>query len=332
VIPQNLSLNLSLSARVAQALSQAGQALLAAASALNGEVAPSTPASLSLTPAPGATDNLSVAELIAQFLRAKARQDRSDRYLRALRNSLCSFSRGRRNVPAREVTIAQVEEWLGRQGWAPRTQKGYLGDVRTLYNWGMKRNLVDRNPGNAVEIRQQLEGEPGILTPEQVRTILTFAQSFDADICRALAIQFFAGLRTSEVERLEEEEIRLDQGTIEIKAEKAKTRRRRPVAIQPNLRAWLGVGGRLPLRTCSNRWRWFRAALKKKHGIEWVRNGPRHSFVSYHLQQFGSAAKTALEAGHTEQMTFAHYRALVTPASAAEYWEIVPSDPKGKRP
>jgi len=36
------------------------------------------------------------------------------------------------------------------------------------------------------------------------------------------------------------------------------------------------------------------------------------------------SARTALEAGHTEAMLFAHYRELVTPEQAAEFWAIRP--------
>ena len=59
--------------------------------------------------------------------------------------------------------------------------------------------------------------------------------------------------------------------------------------------------------------------------VDWVHNATRHSFVSYHLAEFENAGKTALEAGHSETMLFAHYRALVTPAAAKEYWAILPA-------
>lgn len=51
----------------------------------------------------------------------------------------------------------------------------------------------------------------------------------------------------------------------------------------------------------------------------------RHSFVSYHLAAFGSASKTANEAGHSEAMLFRHYRELVTPAAAGEFWALRPT-------
>jgi integrase len=130
----------------------------------------------------------------------------------------------------------------------------------------------------------------------------------------------FAGLRTAEVSRLAPEDIQLERGFIEVRAENAKTRRRRLVRIQPNLAAWLRATEPIPGNLFDRVESVWRAA-----GVAWPVNVARHSFVSYHLAAFESAAKTALEAGHSEQMLFAHYRELVTPEAAREYWAIFPA-------
>jgi len=80
----------------------------------------------------------------------------------------------------------------------------------------------------------------------------------------------------------------------------------------------------LPVRQGNNRFCAL-ARLAAAKGVPWPSNVTRHSFVSYHLAHFGSAAKTALEAGHSEAMLFAHYRELVTPEAAAEFWAIRPA-------
>lgn len=59
-------------------------------------------------------------------------------------------------------------------------------------------------------------------------------------------------------------------------------------------------------------------------GAPWPANVTRHSFVSYHLAAFENAGKTALEAGHSEQMLFNHYRAVVTQTTAQEFWALRP--------
>jgi integrase len=133
-------------------------------------------------------------------------------------------------------------------------------------------------------------------------------------------VRYFAGLRGSEAASLDESCIQPGRGFIEVTAAKAKTRRRRLVTIQPALAAWLDTGGTLPLGDVNTKLWNLTSAL----AFDWPRNVTRHSFVSYHLAAFGSASKTALEAGHTEQMLFNHYREIVTPGQAAEFWGIRP--------
>ena len=110
-----------------------------------------------------------------------------------------------------------------------------------------------------------------------------------------LAIGLFAGLRRAELERLEWSEVDLDGKHIKVAASKAKTARRRLVTIEPNLAAWLGpFSDRAGLVTPNNLRRRL-ATVRTVVGLgEWPENCFRHSFGSYHVAAFGSAAKTAL--------------------------------------
>lgn len=264
---------------------------------------------------------VTVTELVNEFLLAKARAGRSDRYLRQLRVSLKSFTNGRARTNVEEINSNEVEKWLQSQEWAPKTSRGYLGDVKTLFNFGLRRGYLMRNPASGVELPSGCETQARIQlhSPPEVIQVLKVARRADLDVLRHLALRYFAGLRTSEAHRLRESDLKLEQGLLEVPAVKSKTRSRRLVTIQPNLRAWLALGGVLrPIGPDTIR-RVIRLA-----GVPWAHNVTRHSFVSYHLARFESAARTALEAGHTEAMLFAHYRALVTPAAAKEFWELRP--------
>jgi integrase len=135
---------------------------------------------------------------------------------------------------------------------------------------------------------------------------------------------------------------------IEVPVLKSKTASRRFVQIQDNLAAWLepyiGRTGKL----CPNNLRKLLEADRTNTGIwigpenpakdtpkverpssklkPWPSNGLRHSFASYHLAHFKNAALLALELGHTNQeITFRHYRELVTPEAAEKYWNIRPA-------
>jgi integrase len=180
--------------------------------------------------------------------------------------------------------------------------------------------LVIANPALGVDAPSVPFKAPEIHSPEQVAQVLECARTLDANLCRFMAIRYFAGLRGSEAAALSESEIKVDRGFIEVTAAKSKTRQRRLVAIEPNLVAWLALGGSLPLRD-----KWTRhLRLAKSCSVPMPANVTRHSFVSYHLAHFGSAARTALEAGHSEAVLFRHYREVVTRDDARRFWEIRP--------
>jgi integrase len=306
--------------RAAEALTAAANALFAVANALQEKLVRETlpKPSNSFTPA---ACSLTVAETVNEFLIAKARAARSDRYLRQIRVSLSSFARGRTGRSISEITVSDVEKWLFSKDWKVRTMRGYLADVRTLFNFAVRRGYLKSSAAAAVELPDDTSSNeaPGIHTPAQVAAVLSVAQSHDLDVLRHLVIRYFAGVRSAEAHRLREENILSDRGYIEIPASKSKTRRRRLVKIQPNLAAWLALGGHLRAMHPQR----IREAVKLA-GLLWPKNVTRHSFVSYHLAAFENAGKTALEAGHSEAMLFGHYRELVTRQAATEFWNIRP--------
>lgn len=210
---------------------------------------------------------------------------------------------------------------MARPQWGHTTRKGLVTDLRTFFSWCQRRGWLDHNPALAVDKPRPLDRPPGIHTPEQVRLILATAHALDRDVMRLLAIQYFAGLRPAEAARLTEAEI-LPSGYIVVSAAKSKTRQRRLVQILPNLAAWLQAGGQLPVINLTRRFRRVRAAA----GIPWPPDVTRHSFASYHLARWRSQDKTATELGHrSSAMLFAHYRELVTPEAAREFFSIRPS-------
>jgi integrase len=302
---------------VAAALAAAAAALQQAADALRG----SNASPVSFTRSPVLSDSPGVREVVNEFLIAKARAGRSDRYLRQLRVSLSAFAHGRASRPIADVTCSEVERWLFSRQWKPKTMRGYLTDVRTLFGFALRRGYVRDVNACAVELPDVPDvAAPGIHTPEEVSTVLEAARRVDLDVMRHLALRYFTGVRSAEAHRMTEENLLLDRGVIEVPAHKAKTRRRRLVSIQPVLSSWLALGGQL--RPMSDKaWR----RVVRASGVSWPANVTRHSFVSYHLAAFESAGKTALEAGHSEAILFAHYRAVVTTEQAKRFWSLFPS-------
>lgn len=56
--------------------------------------------------------------------------------------------------------------------------------------------------------------------------------------------------------------------------------------------------------------------------FKWKHNALRHSFISYRVADIQNVAQVALEAGNSPQMIFKHYRELVRPAAAKEWFAL----------
>ena len=88
---------------------------------------------------------------------------------------------------------------------------------------------------------------------------------------------------------------------------------------------WMKLGAKLPIYNLNNRWSALLKTVKAKWGIE---NGRTIVCVTASapitLAHHEDAAKTALQAGHTESVLFQHYRKMVRREDAEKFWGIYP--------
>ena len=268
-----------------------------------------------------------VADLVAELLAAKRKDGRSDIYLRDLRNLLAIFSRDFGNRPIAGITVEELDNWLRALPGAPKTRTNFRTNIGVLFSYATKRRMLDFNPVVHTAKPKLPDNPPEIFTVDELRALLDAANRIAIDVLPMLAIGAFAGLRDAEIKRLDWSEVDLTRGHIEVKAAKAKSARRRIVAIQPNLAAWLrpysGMKGRLVpegYRTNVDR-------IRKAAGLtRWPNNGLRHSYASYRLAAIHDAPRVASDLGHTSpQMLYSTYRELVLPQEAERYWKLVPA-------
>jgi integrase len=266
-----------------------------------------------------------------EFLTAKETAGLRPRYLKTLRASINRFLLNRRQRLIGEITPAEIQEYISRNGWLPSTMRSYLVDVRTLFAFAVKRKYVAENVALAVDLPQTEEKPPGILSPSQARVVLDACIDHAPDILPSIVTILFGGLRRSEAEEIEWAEV--GEEFIEVKAHKAKTRKRRLVPISPQLSAWLktarSVGGKLPALNYADK---LKLVLDKAElRAEWSQNALRHSFASYFFAQSKNENETSARMGNSPQMVFAHYRELVRPTDADAFFAIVPPPDAVKR-
>ena len=167
--------------------------------------------------------------------------------------------------------------------------------------------------------------EPVILKLDQVVQFLEVTKKHDPALLTPASLNLFCGIRPSEVRRMTQGNISLADREIELKGRQTKTRDRRFVDISDNGIEWLKLGGKMPLANLNHRWHALIIEAKAALGFEkWPHDCLRHSFCSYYLAAHENAAKTALQAGHTETILFKHYRKLVKKEQAEKFWNIFP--------
>jgi len=262
-----------------------------------------------------------VPQVVAECLEQKAASGKRARYLIALSSTLERFADAHTKVMIEDIAPMEVERWLSASQWSLRTRRGYLIDLRTLFSFALKRGYVTTNPAEAVEKPTPPQKTPGILTVPECRRLLDCAAEKDPGLIPFLAISLFAGMRQSEASKAQWSWIK--DGLIDVPAEIAKMHRRRLVPIVPCLGQWLELKGDLPVRNLTKRLRRVRRAAS----VSWPPNCLRHSFCSYAVPTFGPGW-AASAAGHEERMLNLHYRAIVNPTAASEFWAIHPPSSK----
>jgi integrase len=269
-----------------------------------------------------------VSHAVKEFQAACKADGKSVRYLRDLKYRLGRFADdfGSRHIA--EITTTDIDEWLRQLNLGPVSRNTFRRRLVTLFKFAKTRGWCRTIPAADTARVREVSEEVGILTPSELSGLLKVAST---DTIPYWTIGAFAGLRATEIERLEWADVNLDRRWIKVRAKHAKSAARRLVDIQPNLLKWLrpyqGRTGKvvpenLRVKLLEDRKRATEAgSLTRK----WPSNALRHSFASYYLARFDNAGKLALQLGHVGQdLIFRHYREVVTRADAKRYWNIVP--------
>jgi len=269
-----------------------------------------------------------VSQLAAEVITAKQRAGRSALYLTDLRKRLRRFCEDFGNQPIASVTVEQVDNWLGNLPLSPKSRTNFRANIHVLFSYATKRRMLDFNPVEHTTKPTLIDKPPEIFTVDELRPLLQAANRVEPDTIPMLTIGAFAGLRDAEIKRIDWSEVDPARGHIEVKADKAKSARRRIVPIQPNLAAWLLPYSEMTGPVVPVGYRGKLERVRKAAEItRWPNNGLRHSFASYRLAAIHDAPRVASELGHTSpQMLYSTDREVVIPEEAEQYWKITPAN------
>lgn len=255
-----------------------------------------------------------------------------------------------------QISETEVETYLNRAGISELNRKNDFASIRSLFEFAMRprdyrgrktrreapiTGWIARNPVYGVHLPPVPDSEPAVLSADSAKALLRAAYEtrlhpaakFHPDRIGALpevVLGLFAGLRPSEIHRLQWRDIELGEakGNVNVRVSKNRAGVRNidlsEVAVQWLLLCPNRTG---PVHIAKNfRRRWSR--LKERAEIdEWPQDVLRHTFASVHFRLNMDAGRTRAALGHSTSETgtlFAHYRALMTESEARAILELTP--------
>jgi len=268
-----------------------------------------------------------VPEVVKELL--ESRVHKSQRHYKDLVSRLGRFAKDNTGYVS-NITEGEITQWLRGLGLSPRSHDNFRGVIVLLFRFAQKKGYLsgERTEAEKTEpMGDNSEGEIAIFNPAEITRLLNAAGN---DVLPYLALGAFAGIRTAEIQRLDWQEINFENGYIEIKKAKAKTKGRRLIKMQPNLIEWLKTVAKpsglvtpliRPEKTASEI-----IAARLKPPITWKRNGLRHSYCTYRYAISQNEHEVSAEMGNSPAMIFANYRALATKEQAQEWFNIFPAN------
>lgn len=242
-----------------------------------------------------------------------------------------------------DITHEQLEKALNKDFGSPHTFNLALRSASPAFNMAVTKGWAKENVCKRIEkIDTGRKKAVASLTLNQCRKVISACKDYRGDkslhenlqvncdaALPAIAIMLFAGVRPVETTRLDWENVDLDEGTILISNQKAKTDRSRFFDMPDTLKAWLELTPKHERigSVCPPNWKRIIQAVRKKSGIGESGNDQlRKTFATMHLAHFKDVNLTRSIMGHESgDVIFTNYRGIVKPKTAAEFWSILPT-------
>lgn len=267
---------------------------------------------------------ITAADAVEKFHAAKEAEGLSKTYLDDIRWLLGDFARAFQ-CPMASIQPDDLRQYLNakRIGLVAKQNRRRL--LVVLFNFAKSQGWLRKNEetaANALSPYKIKRREVEIYTPAELSKLLGVA---DEDFIPYLALIAFGGIRSAELHKgLSWDAINFDRRTITVPAAIAKTGRKRKIVMNENLIEWLSPyrmkSG--PIFKIDPRKRIAKVVRLSK--VKWKRNGLRHSFGSYRMEQTKNEGLVALEMGNSPKVVKDHYFEIVDERAAREYWNLKP--------
>lgn len=254
-------------------------------------------------------------------------------YVADIRRKLGRLAAANTGRTLAQLRTAEIDRWLGSQTWHPITKNNVRKILITFGNWAKANRHLPTNRPTEFDGLMSYKEPPTkveIYTPAELGTLFAAVEARRPELLPWLACAAYTGARVSEIDHLGWEHINFERNFVEIESSKVRTKARRLVPLHEALKSRLQRYRRDlgPINVYLHP----HGALKRvaaDEGLKLKANGFRHSYISYRLAAINDTAHVALEAGNSPDVIFQHYRELVTPEDAIQWFAVVlPKIPK----
>ena len=240
-----------------------------------------------------------------------------------------------------EVESLLRDTVVGRDGGLPSqtTIKHYRTALNTFLNWCEKRAYITRNPIALLPPIQAEEPTRESYAPQELLSLLHTAIGVCPKAIPWLITAAFMGVRPRELTRLTWREIgqALGNGFLKIEHVKSKTGQDRLIPVNEAFRAWMTwwlqkkgkqSGYLLAGDTREQReWNQGRDIMTlKEAGIEWKKDGLRHSYGTYMCAIEPNTSVVAKAMGNSVEILLKHYVQAKTDKEGESYFAIRPQN------
>jgi len=281
---------------------------------------------------------ITVTDAVKEIKKQAKTDGKSDLRRKQLANVLDRFAENF-NQEVHTLTPKLIADHLTALALAERTRRNHRDVIGFFNRWLVLRGYLAKGTDWLEGVQNYSARKLGQISTYTAAEMQRLIAAADKRILPMIVIGGFAGLRHAEIARLEWQDIDLEEGFIEVKAENAKTDTRRIVPLKPNLKAFLKKlakkSGKVVsvvnttkqlLKTAAD----TADAENEIEALEWKHNALRHTYISARVAESGDVPRVADEAGNSPQVIRTNYLKRMRPAAAAEWFAIQPPSKTGK--
>ncbi len=262
----------------------------------------------------------------------KTRKDRRKRTITDFRyicNRLIKRCKGLANKRIRNITAIQCKEYIETAFDTPRQRMKAKLILAGVFSTSQKRGWCNNNPISNMDTIIVQERRIAILKKDEIKSLLKEAERYNNGSClAAIGLMLYAGIRPHEVTKIKWAQIDLERRHIYLLPEHSKTGgARRTTIYNPLFQILKKCNYDHDKAICPRNWLKHWREIRRNAG--WGQNKPwpqdalRHTFASYHLEQFKNFEQLQYELGHrNSNLLRTRYVDATDVKNAAEFWGL----------